>query len=89
MNPIDRRALTRAILLGAAAAGLAAIPGAAPAMPLGESVPDALDGLIEKTQWGAPPPRRPPPPRHRHRPRRRVHRCWWHRGRRVCGWRWV
>jgi len=22
--------------------------------------------------------------RHRHR---RHHRCWWHRGRRVCGWR--
>src|SRR6516164_3505476 len=20
--------------------------------------------------------------------RRRVWRCWWHRGRRVCGWRW-
>jgi hypothetical protein len=19
---------------------------------------------------------------------RRVWRCWWHRGRRVCGWRW-
>jgi hypothetical protein len=24
--------------------------------------------------------------RHRHR-HRRHHRCWWHRGRRVCGWR--
>jgi len=23
------------------------------------------------------------------RPRRRRWVCWWHRGRRVCGWRWV
>jgi len=33
--------------------------------------------------WGAPPPRpgwRPPP--------RRRWVCWWHRGRRQCGWRW-
>lgn len=89
MDPIDRRALTRAIILAAAAAGLAMVPGVAPAMPLGERVPDALNGLIEETQWGAPLPRRPPPPRHRHRPRHRVWRCWWHRGRRVCGWRWV
>ncbi|WP_370108445.1 twin-arginine translocation signal domain-containing protein [Bradyrhizobium yuanmingense] len=40
-----------------------------------------------KTQWG-PPPRPgwgPPPRRRRHR--RWV--CWWHRGRRRCGWRWV
>ena len=29
--------------------------------------------------WGAPPPRRP---------RRRRWVCWWHRGRRHCGWRW-
>ncbi|WP_145928128.1 twin-arginine translocation signal domain-containing protein [Bradyrhizobium sp. Cp5.3] len=32
--------------------------------------------------WGAPPPR-PAPPR-----RRRRWVCWWHRGRRHCGWRW-
>jgi hypothetical protein len=25
-------------------------------------------------------------PRRRHRGRH--WRCWWHRGRRVCGWRW-
>ncbi|MGY8676406.1 twin-arginine translocation signal domain-containing protein [Bradyrhizobium sp. UFLA05-153] len=30
--------------------------------------------------WGRPPP---PPPR-----RRRRWVCWWHRGRRQCGWRW-
>jgi hypothetical protein len=23
-----------------------------------------------------------------HRRRHRRWRCWWHRGRRVCGWRW-
>jgi hypothetical protein len=24
-----------------------------------------------------------------HRPRRRRWVCWWRRGRRICGWRWV
>ena len=80
MKTIDRRGFARAVLFGAAAAGLGLASGAATAMPLDASVPDALDGVIEKTQWG-------PPPRRRHR--RRVWRCWWHRGRRVCGWRWV
>lgn len=89
MKPIDRRALTRGIFFAAAAAtaSLAASPGMAGAMPLGASVPDASDGLIEETQWG-PPPRRPPPRhRHHHHHRRGVWRCWWHRGRKVCGWR--
>ncbi|TFV51078.1 twin-arginine translocation signal domain-containing protein [Bradyrhizobium sp. CNPSo 3448] len=40
--------------------------------------------LLWQAQWG-PPPRpgwgRPPP-------RRRRWVCWWHRGRRRCGWRW-
>jgi hypothetical protein len=35
--------------------------------------------LVTEAQWG-------PPPRRRPRHRRWV--CWWHRGRRVCGWRW-
>jgi hypothetical protein len=26
-------------------------------------------------------------PRRHHRRRNRRSRCWWHRGRRVCGWR--
>jgi hypothetical protein len=37
--------------------------------------------LLTEAQWGpgwGPPPRR----------RRRRWVCWWHRGRRVCGWRW-
>ncbi|MBR0853209.1 hypothetical protein [Bradyrhizobium liaoningense] len=42
-------------------------------------------GPPQQPGWG-PPPRpgwRPPPPR-----RRRRWVCWWHRGRRHCGWRW-
>jgi hypothetical protein len=38
---------------------------------------------VTEAQWG-------PPPRARRRPVRRRRRwvCRWHRGRRVCGWRW-
>jgi hypothetical protein len=84
MKPIDRRALTRGLLCGGAVAvaGFAASRGTASAMPLDDRIPGALEERIEKTQaWVGPPPRR--------RPRRRVSRCWWRRGRRVCGWRWV
>jgi hypothetical protein len=77
MKTIDRRGFACAILIGAAAAGLGLASGEATAMPLDDRVPGALDDLIEKTQWG--------PPR-RHWRRRRVWRCWWRRGRRVCGW---
>jgi hypothetical protein len=81
MELIDRRRLVRGILFGAVAAGLALSSGAATAMPLDDRIPDALDTWVEKTQvWVAPGLRR--------RPRRQVWRCWWHRGRRVCGWRW-
>jgi len=83
MKEIDRRALTRAVLCGAAvfaAAGLALGPEIVSAMPLDNGVPGDLDGGIENIQWG-PPPRR--------RRRRRVWRCWWRRGRRICGWVWV
>jgi hypothetical protein len=38
--------------------------------------------FVTKAQWG------PPPHRWRPRPRRRRWVCWWHWGRRVCGWRW-
>jgi hypothetical protein len=80
MKAIDRRALTPGVLCGAVtAAGLGLAP--APAMPLDDGVPADLEGGIENIQWG-------PPPR-RHWRRRRVWRCWWHRGRRVCGWRWA
>ena len=85
MELIDRRGFARVILVGAAvaAAGLAAGPVAAIAMPLDDRIPGALDDWIEKAQavvvTSGP----------RRRPRRRVRRCWWQRGRRVCGCRWV
>lgn len=83
MKQIDRRALARAILCGAAVAavGLAAGPATVTAMPLDDRVPADLDDWIEKTQWGWGPRSR--------WGRRRVWRCWWRRGRRVCGWVWV
>lgn len=40
--------------------------------------------LVTQAQWG--PPRGPGWARPR--PRRRRWVCWWHRGRRHCGWRW-
>jgi hypothetical protein len=84
MTTIDRRRLLSGILFGATAAGLAFSPVAATAMPLDDSqLPGALDEWIEKTQAVVV---RPAP---RRRPRRQVWRCWWNRGRRVCGWRWV
>jgi hypothetical protein len=84
MELIDRRALARGILFGAAVAGagLALSPGTASAMALDNRIPGALDDWIEKAQAVVV---RPAP----RRPRRRVWRCWWNRGRRVCGWRWV
>jgi hypothetical protein len=84
MKQIDRRALTCGILCGAAvaAAGVAVGPATVTAMPLDDRLPGALDDWAEKTQWGwGPGPRR--------WRRRRVWRCWWRRGRRICGWVWV
>jgi len=83
MKTIDRRRLIGQLLFGATAAGLALAPGGAPAMPRDDRLPEALGSWVEKAQVVV---TRPPP---RRRPRRRVWRCWWHRGRRVCGWRWV
>ena len=89
MDLIDRRGFARGILFGTAvaAAGLAVSSGTVSAMPLDDRVPGALDDWIEKAQAvvvtsGA-------SRRHNRRHRRRVRRCWWSRGRRVCGWRWV
>jgi hypothetical protein len=83
MEQIDRRGFARGILFGAAA-GLAFTPIAATAMPLNDHAPGALDDWIMKAQAVVVRPGLP-----RRRPRRRVRRCWWSRGRRVCGWRWV
>jgi hypothetical protein len=79
MKTVDRRGFARAILFGAAAAGLGLAPAAS--MPLDDGVPGDLADSIENIQWG-------PPPRRGWR-RRRVWRCWWRRGRRVCGWVWI
>jgi hypothetical protein len=89
MRMIDRRELTRGILFGGAvaAAGLAVIPVVAGAMPLDDRLPGALDDWIDKAQ--AVVVRQDLPRRRTRRPRRRVWRCWWNRGRRICGWRWV
>jgi hypothetical protein len=83
MKQIDRRALTRALLFGAAAVGLGLAPGAATAMPLDDRVPGGLDNWVEKAQAVV------VTSGQRRRSRRRVRRCWWRRGRRVCRWVWV
>ena len=85
MELIDRRSFARGFLFGTAvaAAGLAVCPETVQAMPLDDRAPGALDDWMIKAQAVVV---RPVP---RRRPRRRVHRCWWNRGRRVCGWRWV
>ncbi|MCI4678032.1 hypothetical protein K9U39_17290 [Rhodoblastus acidophilus] len=81
---IDRRSLFRAVLVGAAATAAGAVLGAgvAEALPFGGH---ALDGHgvvtpeapISKAHVVVVAPRR-----------RRRWVCRWHRGRRVCGWRW-
>jgi hypothetical protein len=80
MKEIDRRRFARGIFFGAAAVGLALTPSAALAMPFDGNVPGALDDWVQKAQVVVVGPRRR---------RRRVWRCWWRRGRRVCGWVWV
>ena len=94
MDAIDRRGALRSIFGGVVAAGLGAglLAGSAEAVPLAmeKDLGRKADDLWEKAQpvqaW---PPGRPVPPhRRRHHRRRRRWVCWWHRGRRVCGWRW-
>jgi hypothetical protein len=85
MELIDRRGFLRGFLFGTAvaAAALTVSSETLQAMPLDDHAPGALDDWIMKAQAVVV---RPVP---RRRPRRRVRRCWWNRGRRVCGWRWV
>jgi hypothetical protein len=87
MTDIDRRTLLRGVAFGAAAAalGLTITPKAAEATPLAAGTIGAAEAedLIENVQVVV-----VPPPRRRRRPRRRRWVCWWHRGRRVCGWRY-
>jgi hypothetical protein len=85
MKELDRRAILTGMLCGAAVAtiGLAAMPRAAQAMPLGALKADSVkpENLVEEARVTV-----HVHPRGRHRGRH--WRCWWHRGRRVCGWRW-
>ena len=80
MKEIDRRSVLTGIICGAAVAtvGLAVMPRAAKSMPLGAIKAGAVkpQDLVEEARVTV----------HVH-PRRRHWRCWWHRGRRVCGWR--
>ena len=60
-----------------------AVTEAMPIAPkLGQT--DRPSDLLTQAQWGPP----PHPGWRRRRPRSRRWVCWWHRGRRRCGWRW-
>lgn len=91
MTEMSRRTLLRDFLPSAAVAtagvttvGWAFMPKVAEAVP---SIVDTtnrmqIDDLVEKAQVVV--------HHHHHHHRSRRHRrrvCWWHRGRRVCGWR--
>jgi len=84
MTEIDRRHVLTGILCGAVVAtvGLTVIPKAAQSLPLGAVKAGAVkpEDLVEEARVTV-----HVHPRHRHR--HRHWRCWWHRGRRVCGWR--
>ena len=83
MNAMDRRKFLFAALCGAGA-GLALAPLAAEAAPLDAGAAGRLADLLKDDVKPAQVVVVP-----RHRPRRRRWVCWWSRGRRVCGWRWV
>ncbi|CCE11087.1 exported hypothetical protein [Bradyrhizobium sp. STM 3843] len=99
MTVRSRRAVLGLVAQGVAASAAAGILGArfvetVQAMPM---APDLArterqsDQLTPAQWWGAPPApgwgRPPPPGWGRPPPRRRRWVCWWHRGRRRCGWR--
>ena len=84
MKEIDRRSVLTGILCGAVASvGLAIVPKPAKSLPLADIKAGAVkpQDLVEEARVTV-----HVHPRRRHRHRR--WRCWWHRGRRVCGWRW-
>lgn len=87
---LDRRRFLRnmvggATVAAATTAGITLMPNAAEAAPLAldKTLPQMMEEYAEKAQATVvvTTPRR--------RRRRRVWRCWWSRGRRVCGWRYV
>ena len=57
MDKLNRRAMVRGILCGAAVVGvgLALPPGAPEAMPIDASLAKTAEGSIEDVQWGPPP----------------------------------
>jgi hypothetical protein len=79
MSELDRRTLLAAMLGGIAVVGSA--PSSVAATTIATPTPGliARSGLqpLHKAQMVVVGPRR-----------RRRWRCWWRRGRRVCGWRW-
>ncbi len=90
MTSIDRRAMLRTLLGGAAAAAAIGLSfGGAESAPLmmdpGLNPPQ--ENLVEKARTVVVHHHhhRRGPVVHHHRHRR--HTCWWHRGHRVCGWR--
>jgi hypothetical protein len=89
MNEIDRRSVLRDVLGGAlvvtaavATGGLALSPDEVEAVPLATEMPWASEWATDRAQVVV-------GPRRRRWGRRRHWVCWWSRGRRVCGWRWV
>jgi hypothetical protein len=88
MGDWDRRTMLFGLWHGAAVSlTVALVPTAALCLPLAGSKPapvgEELPRLEELAQVVVVHPRR----RHRRRRRGRRRVCWWHRGRRVCGWR--
>jgi hypothetical protein len=81
MTTMDRRKFLAAAL-GGAGATVALASGAA-ALPLDAAaerhLADRMKDDVKRAQAVVV----------RGRPRRRRWVCWWRRGRRVCGWRWV
>ena len=85
MKEINRRSVVTGILCGGAIAaiGLTIMPKAAKSLPsdvIKAGVAQPQD-LVEEARVTV-----HVHPRRRHRGRH--WRCWWHRARRVCGWRW-
>jgi len=80
METMSRRVMIAGVLCGAVGGVVLAAEGVA-AMPIDATVGAAAGDPITKAQVVVVNPHR--------RPRRRRWVCWWRRGRRVCGWRWV
>src|SRR5262245_34902157 len=85
MQEIDRRSVLTSILCGGAIAtvGLTLMPKAGMSLPLGTVKAGIAkpEDLVEEARVTV----HVHPRRHRRRNKR--WRCWWHRGRRMCGWR--